>query len=418
MISERRCVGLLHFSGPPGVGGVESTMAHQARFLAHVGWRPVLIVGSGETFDPDVEVRCVPTVASQHQDVLTVKADLDRGVVGAGFEPLRAQLHQEVQRATRDVDVLIVHNALSLHKNLALTAALWALWQDHAWGRLIAWHHDPAWDRPADRAELHPGEPWDRLRQAWPNAIQVVVSESLRERWSRLTGRPPSEIHVIPPGVEPAEFGRWTTATRRAYSALALEQADIILLLPSRVTRRKNIELAIEIVSAMRRQSELDVRLLVTGPPGPHNPTNRSYFDELMDLRRRLHLEASVHFLYRLEPDEPKALDDASVADLFSVSDALLLPSRDEGFGIPVLEAGLARLPIFCSDIPPFHETGGREVTTFGLDDPPADVARTILDGLDRDRAYHLRRRVRRELTWTQILRSRLLPLLEEERLA
>jgi len=415
MSSERRRLGLLHFSGPPGVGGVESTMAHQARFLAHVGWAPVLIVGSGEAFDPAIEVRCLPAVGSQHRDVLAVKTDLDLGVVGAAFQSLQSHLRREVRRATQDVEVLIVHNALSLHKNLALTSALWDLWQDRAWGRLIAWHHDPAWDRPDYRGELHPGDPWDRLRQAWPNVTQVVVSESLRQRWSRLTAAPPSEIRVIPPGVEPAEFGRWTPLTRRAYSLLALEQADIVLLLPSRVTRRKNIEFAMQIVGAMRLESGLDVRLLVTGPPGAHNPANRSYLDELFDLRRRLHLDASVHFLYRLEPEEPAALDDATVADLFSVADGLLLPSRDEGFGIPVLEAGLARLPVFCSDIPPFRETGGTEATPFRLDDSPTDVARMILDTLDHDRAYRLRRRVRGEFTWTQILRNRLLPLLEED---
>ncbi|HSB90502.1 MAG TPA: glycosyltransferase family 4 protein [Anaerolineales bacterium] len=406
-------LGLLHFTGPPGIGGVESTMAHQARFLTRAGWPTALIVGSGEAFDEAVAVRCLPGLASLDEDVLAAKTDLDRGVVGAAFDALRSRLRLEVQRATDDLDVLIVHNALSLHKNLALTAALWDLWQDRPWPGMIAWHHDLAWDRQEYVGELHPGEPWDLLRRAWPEVVQVVVSESARERWSRLAGIPASEIHVIPPGVDPAEFGRWTAATRRAHEILALEQADILLLLPSRVTRRKNIEFAIEIVAAMREQSDLDVRLLVTGPPGPHNPANRGYLDELLDLRHRLRMEASIHFLYRLEPEEPTALDDATLADLFGLADGLLFPSRDEGFGIPVLEAGLSRLPVFCSDISPFRETGGSDVTRFALEESPAKVARLILDSLERDPAYRLRRRVRREYTWTRLLRSRLLPLLE-----
>ncbi len=418
MSSPHRRVGLVHYSGPPGVGGVESTMAHQARFLAHAGWTPILIVGAGEPFDPAVELRCLPAMASLHTEVLAVKADLDRGVVGPPFDALRSELTRELRRATDDLDILLVHNVLSLHKNLALTAALWDLWQGKAWARLIAWHHDPAWDRPDYREELHPGEPWDRLRQAWPNTTQVVVSEALRERWSRLTGLPSSDIQVIPPGVDPAELGRWSPTTCRLYEALTLAKADIVLLLPSRLTRRKNIEFAMEILEAMRRESSLDVRLLVTGPPGAHNPANRSYVDELTDLRHNLGLDAAVHFLYRLDPQTPEALDDATIADLFSLADGLLMPSRDEGFGIPLLEAGLARLPIFCSDIPAFRETGGTEVTRFGLDDTPAEVARTVLGSLERDRAYRLSRRVRREFTWGQVLRRRLLPLLEEDRRA
>jgi glycosyltransferase involved in cell wall biosynthesis len=133
----------------------------------------------------------------------------------------------------------------------------------------------------------------------------------------------------------------------------------------------------------------------------------------LLDVRQRLRLEASIHFLYRLEPEEPRALDDATLADLFGLADGLLFPSRDEGFGIPVLEAGLSRLPVFCSDIPPFRETGGADVTRFTLEDSPAKVARLILDSLARDPAYRLHRRVRREFTWTRLLRSRLMPLLE-----
>jgi glycosyltransferase involved in cell wall biosynthesis len=406
-------IGLLHFTGPPGIGGVESTMAHQARFLSRAGWPTALIVGSGEPFDETVQVRRLPGLASLDEDVLAAKADLDRGVVGPAFGALRSRLRLELQRATDDIEVLIVHNALSLHKNLALTAALWDLWQDRPWRGLIAWHHDLAWDRREYSAELHSGEPWDFVRRAWPEVVQVVVSESVRERWSRLAGIPAARIHVIPPGVDPAGFARWTPATRRAYEILALEQADVLLLLPSRVTRRKNIEFAIEIVAAMRGQSDLDVRLLVTGPPGPHNPANRGYLDELLDLRHRLRLEASIHFLYRIEPEEPRALGAATLADLFGLADGLLFPSRDEGFGIPLLEAGLSRLPVFCSDIPPFRETGGADVTRFTLEDSPAKVAQLILDSLARDPAYRLRRRVRREFTWARLLRSRLIPLLE-----
>jgi glycosyltransferase involved in cell wall biosynthesis len=407
-------VGLLHYSGPPVVGGVESTLAQQARFLATIGMAPCLIVGTGEVFDPRVDVRVLPGIGSREPEALAVKAGLDGGTAGPRFDSLRAGLREQLRRTTGDLQVLVVHNALCLHKNLALTGALWDLWKDRAWPRLIAWHHDLAWDRPDYRAELHDGEPWDLLRRAWPGVPQVVVSQSMRQRWSALADLPASTIHVVPPGVDPAAFDRWTEATVRLHAALALEMADILLLLPSRVTRRKNIEFAIEVVRSMRQASGLDVRLLITGPPGPHNPGNQAYFDELMELRRQLRVESAVHFLYRVEPEEPAPLDDATVADLFRVADGLLFPSRDEGFGLPLLEAGLARLPIFCSDLPSLRETGGADVTRFPLEALPDEVGRILLEFFSQDSVFQLRSRVRREYTWSQILRRRFLPLLEE----
>ncbi|HET7010529.1 MAG TPA: glycosyltransferase family 4 protein [Anaerolineales bacterium] len=406
-------VGLLHYSGPPTIGGVESTMAHQARFLVAAGWRPRLLVGSGEAFDERLELRCLPRLSSTDPEVLEVKAELDVGRVTSRFEALRSVIRDDLRQATGDLDAMIVHNALSLHKNLALTAALWDLWRERAWPKLIAWHHDLAWDRSDYIDQLHPGEPWGLLRSAWPGAAQVTVSDSTRDRWAALTRLPPKSVHVIPPGVDPAGFGRWTEQTNRIYASLALEMADIVLLLPSRITRRKNIEFAIEVLGAMRQKSALDARLLITGPPGPHNPANRGYLDDLLEARRRLRLDMAVHFLYRLEPEEPEPLEEATVADLFQMADALLFPSLDEGFGIPILEAGLARLPVFCSDIAPLRETGGVEVHRFRLEASPAEVAADILDTLMHDAAYRLRRRVLGSYTWSQLLRRRLLPLLE-----
>ena len=67
-------------------------------------------------------------------------------------------------------------------------------------------------------------------------------------------------------------------------------------------------------------------------------------------------LEASVYYLAELVEGY---LPDAVIADFYRLADALLMPSREEGFGIPVLEAGLSRLPIFCADIPPLRELAG-----------------------------------------------------------
>lgn len=409
MSKKRERVGLLHYSAPPIIGGVESTVAFQARFLAEAGVDPVVIAGAGGPLPDGIELRLIPPLGSRHPDVLAAKADLDRGQVGPGFDRLRGTLRDSLAPALADLKTVLVHNALSLHKNLALTSALWEL--ADVGPQFLAWHHDLAWDRPDYAAELHPGDPWDLLRRPFPGATHVAVSLAVRERVARVFSLSESEVVVIPPGVDAPAFQGWTAAMRRLEAALGLTRADALFLLPSRITRRKNIEFAIRVTAEARRLLG-DVRLLVTGPPGPHNPANQAYLEELLALVRRLDLGGSVHFLHRTDPDRPADLDDATLAALFRLCDALLFTSRDEGFGIPVLEAGLSRMPVFCTDLRPFRESGGDQVTVFSPDDDPAQVARRIVDRLSSDPAFHLARRVRREFDWAAILADRLLPIL------
>jgi glycosyltransferase involved in cell wall biosynthesis len=92
----------------------------------------------------------------------------------------------------------------------------------------------------------------------------------------------------------------------------------------------------------------------------------------------------------------------------------MLFPSRQEGFGIPILEAGLARLPIFATDLPPFRESAGDLACLFAPDTPAQDVAQIIVSTLQSDRAFQLRRRVLEHFTWRGIVKNKILPLLEQ----
>jgi glycosyltransferase involved in cell wall biosynthesis len=423
-------IALLHFAGPPTVGGVEWTILQHARRMAEAGYAVRVVAGTGKPFDDRVETVVVPELGSRHPDVLAVKRDLDAGQVTPAFDSLRERIAARLRESLADVDVLIAHNVLTLHKNLALTAALhqrvnagaihpaplrFGDYRDSPRRRIIGWHHDFAWTNPLYRNQLHAGDPWDLLRRPWPNVGHVTVSESRRRELAGLWGIDSGLIAVVPPGVDPAEFFDWQPLTRAVVDRLHLLDADILLLLPARITRRKNIELAVKTLAALRQATGLDARLIVTGPPGPHNPANDAYLQSLLALRRDNRLDDAVHFLYELGKDQDKRVEipDAVIGDLYTLADALFFPSQQEGFGIPVLEAGLARLPAFCADIPPLRETGDGLAHYFDPDADPPAVAALIADTLAPDRPGLLRRRVRHRYTWSRIFRDRIIPLLE-----
>jgi glycosyltransferase involved in cell wall biosynthesis len=102
------------------------------------------------------------------------------------------------------------------------------------------------------------------------------------------------------------------------------------------------------------------------------------------------------------------------VAEFYQLADALVFPSRQEGFGIPILEAALARLPIFATDLPPFRESAGPWATLFSPKTPPPEVAQAILKLLQTDRTFQLRRRVLTGFTWRHLVETKVLPLLTE----
>lgn len=412
----KKKIGILHYAGPPTVGGVEATIAYHARELVALGYSVRVVSGSGAAFDSRVENAIYPLFGSTVPEVLKVKTELDAGYVTDTFETLVARLDADLSDALSDCNVCIAHNVLTLNKNLPLSAALHRQVNRQAI-RLIGWCHDLAWTNPQYQPEMHDGYPWELLRQRWPRTRYVTVSEARRGELAELLGIAPEAVTVVVPGIDPQRFFRWTTVMCTLEAQLHLLDADGLLLVPARLTRRKNIELVLRVLAEVRGQSGRDFRLIVTGPPGPHNPSNPGYLGELLNLRRALGLDNSAHFLYAYgSGGQPLVPDDDTIANLYQIADALLFPSTQEGFGIPVLEAGLTRLPEFCADIPALRDSGQRDVTYFDpLNEAPATIAVRILDTLDTSPTYRLQVRVRQHYRWDVLIRQCLVPLLEED---
>jgi len=402
----KRPVWLLHYACAPIIGGVESIMSSQARVLDAHGHGVSLVAGRGA---PDL---LLPEIDSRHPDVLTVQAALDAGQVPPGFETMRARIREAIAwgLAALDRPAVIAHNAFTLHKNLALTAALADLAEAGS-ASFVAWCHDLAWTNPLYRAALHDGAPWDLLRRPLPGVRYVVISGERQRELAALFGWPIEQVQRVPNGIDPARFLGASPALRDLMEALDWPARDLVLLAPVRMTRRKNLELAIATVAALKAAGGRPL-LLITGPPGPHNP-RQDYAEFLLAERRRLGLAAEVVFL-SLVPWLPGGVSDDLMAELYRWADALLFPSLQEGFGLPLLEAGLARLPVFCTDLAVLREVGGADVHYFAPDAPAEDVAAQIAAVLNDPGPARLRRRVLRDYDWEAIYRTGLLPLLEE----
>ena len=80
---------------------------------------------------------------------------------------------------------------------------------------------------------------------------------------------------------------------------------------------------------------------------------------------------------------------------------------------MPVLEAGLVGMPVFCTAVPAAVEIGGEDVVIFSESEEPAEVADHLLAWAEGSPVHRLRRRVRERYTWGAIFRRQIQPLLQ-----
>lgn len=81
------------------------------------------------------------------------------------------------------------------------------------------------------------------------------------------------------------------------------------------------------------------------------------------------------HGDFRGKVVEAGALDDSQLAEVLGRARALLFPSHAEGFGIPLVEALAAGIPVIASDLPVFREIAGDIPELLAINDENAWIA-------------------------------------------
>lgn len=163
----------------------------------------------------------------------------------------------------------------------------------------------------------------------------------------------PDRVHVVGEGAAAAVTHPPPDAAERR-AALGLPQA--YLLTVSTLEPRKGLDVLLD---ALGRGVELP--LVVVGQPGWGG----------LDLARA----ATERGLPAARVLALGRLPDPDLAAVLAGATVLVLPSRAEGFGLPVLEAMSAGVPVVSSDDPALVEVGGGATVTVAVGDPAALAA-------------------------------------------
>jgi glycosyltransferase involved in cell wall biosynthesis len=393
---------LVHYTAPSILGGVEQVMGAHANALRDAGADVTIVAGRGRA-PRGVRLARIAEVDSRNESVLRDFRALAQGERTKTHDALVERLVRKLRPIIAKADRVVAHNVLTMHKDLALTEALVHLARERP-GVMIAWTHDLAWSDPQYANERHPGDPWGLIARAHPGIRYVAVSDERADQLAQLAGLKRESVTVVPNGVDVAAALGLSSAGVRIAERLDLYRADPLLVLPARLTRRKRVEAAIAATAALRGRGHAAM-LVVTGPPGPHNAANAEYLAELTALADRVE---GVHLLHALEMKAPYRV----IADLYGLADALVFPSQSEGFGIPLLEAALHRLPIVCSDLPTLRALAADAATYV----PPDASGEVIADAVERTLGQpgpRFRSRVR-AMAWSRVLAERVVPLVLE----
>ncbi len=401
-------IGLIHYSCPPVVGGVEEVMNNQAVILQRLGHSVAVLAGMGGDKSLPYPVYINPLISSSNDEVLYAHERCKEGDVRY-VKDLSEKILEILRSWTKELDLVICHNVLHMPFNLPLTAAL-LRFAEKKERPVISWAHDSPYFYP-DCPEYLRKEPWIMLKKVHPNIHYVTISE-YRKRLFLEKGLK-ADWEVIPNGIDPVSFFYLDERSVRLAKELRIFERDFVFIQPSRITPRKNLELSIHIIRGIKL-SGYDVLLLLTGAYDPHERKAVSYHRRLKYWIKNLDLSENIAILaeYRFKDGKELVLDRALIRDLYLMSDMLLMTSRDEGFGLPLLEAGMIKLPIACSRIPPFEEIA-KDVCFFDLNEPPLVIAGKILDYLSRTNTHNMFRKTMREYTLENICKKKLIPFLE-----
>jgi len=349
-----------------GAGGV----GRYARELvgAMVALRPDLRLHLVVSRDAPPDLRSEPWAGEVRWEVAPVRLSGPPTHLAAQFAMLPAlALARRVQLVHGLANVVPVHIP-RVRTVVTLHDLIW-LHEGSDWG-------DARAVRAVRRLALLSGRRADRI---------LAVSHTAARDLAEAAGLDAAKIDVAPHGVRAAAQAGEDAATLRARYELG--GAPVILCVAQK-RPYKNI------ASLIRALPELAAAVLVApGAPTAHEA-------ELRELAARLEVADRVRF--------PPYVSDTELEGLYRLARCFALPSRDEGFGLPVLEAMQRDVPVACSDRGALPEVAGDAALLFDPDDQPAVTAalRTLLH--DHERVAELVRRGRERValhTWERTAR-------------
>lgn len=286
-------------------GGVERGTLEVARELAVRGHRSIVISGGGR------QVSRLLAAGSEHVTWPVGRKSL-----------FTARWIPRLRRFLKRNEVDIVHARSRM--------PAWVAW--------LAWRGMPAAERPRFITTIHGLYSVGRYSRVMTRGERIIaVSRTAAQYAMENYDVKPEDIEIICRGVDAQFFpygyrppDNWLQQWYRQQPAL-LER--LVLTLPGRLTRLKNHETFIDLISSLAQRGLPAHGLIV----GAEDPRRKAYAQSLRDKVAALDLNDRISFLDHSD----------EIRNIYAVSNVVLsLSSRPESFGRSILEALSLGVPV------------------------------------------------------------------------
>jgi glycosyltransferase involved in cell wall biosynthesis len=372
-----------------GTDGVSLESSKWAEVLQRMGHSCYWFAGE---LDREIDASClVPEAHFKSQPILRINGQIfgKKGRTAALTEfihELRLGLKIEIQAFIDKfgIDLLVVENALSIPLHVPLGIAL-AETISETQIPTIAHHHDFYWERTRFLVNAV-GEFIDMaFPPNLPNIEHVVINSEAQKELAHRRGI----SSTIIPNVLEFEKAPLVVERRKEQfrNRIGLAAEDIMILQPTRVIRRKGIELAIELVKALEDDR---CKLVISHECGDEG---FEYADWLKDNARKNGVDLRVVSSCIASPwtSGNGYRKKFSLWNVYPHADFITFPSLYEGFGNAFIEAVYFKKPMlinryttFVKDIEP---KGFDLIAIDGfLSKESINSVKTVLHSLDRRR--------------------------------
>ncbi len=342
-----------------GIDGVSIEADKWASAYKKIGFDPVYIAGKFDRKDRSRFFE-VEEMDYYHPDVVNIRkiafnedkkaAEKDLGRLIDNIAGVKEKIKKKLLTILDDkrISFLSIENALTIPLNIPIGVALTEIISENDI-KAVTRHHDFYWERKQFLCSNVEKMLDDYFPPDLVNLKHVVINTLARKS---IYDKKKIKATYIPNIFDFAVIEEIGNNYREVKKFLNMDDGDFLILQPTRLIARKNIERTIDLVEKLSKKTDKKINLIISGKP---EKNELDYFNEIIGLARKsgisLILSENDHG-HIPEYTRRDLFEKFDIYDLYKACDLVTLPSDIEGFGNPVIEASVLGKPLFVNNYP------------------------------------------------------------------